>query len=184
MQLPLIQAIEDNGAPISFTLGQVQASPDLIRERAALFYTPTKNLPAQWIGEGEIDVTLPVVCPSFFEGLEIRWYQTPRFWVDLLQRVTGKLRWRSMDPSEVRIIRYDSVEVGYGEGISGAKALLDALKEKTYGRSDGHLLYYFGAIVDDTPGNLLRYEFREESVSHPSLAKARVIVRRHTGSCD
>jgi hypothetical protein len=37
MQLPLIQAIEDKGPPISFPLGQVQASPDLFRERAALF---------------------------------------------------------------------------------------------------------------------------------------------------
>jgi hypothetical protein len=109
--------------------------------------------------------------------MEIRWYQTPRFWVDLLQRVTGKLQWYPMNPAEVKIIRYDSVEVGYGEGISGAKSLLDALKEKTYGRSDGHALYYFGAVVDDDHEHLLKYEFQEEFVADPSLAKCRVIVK-------
>jgi hypothetical protein len=112
MQLPLIEAIEEHGPPISFSSHQVHASPDLFRERAALFYTPTENLPARWIGEGELDVTLPVVCPTFFECMEIRWYQTPRFWVDLLQRATGKLRWKPINPVEVRVIRYDSVEVG------------------------------------------------------------------------
>ena len=93
MHLPLIQLIENNRPPISFSVGQVRRSPDLFRERAALFYTPTENLPPQWMGEGELDVTLPVVCPTFFECSEIRWYQTLRFWVDLLQRATGKLRW-------------------------------------------------------------------------------------------
>jgi hypothetical protein len=129
-------------------------------------------------------VTLPVVCPTFFECMEIRWYQTPRFWVDLLQRATGKLRWKPMNPVEVRIIRYDSVDVGYGEGISGAKSLLDGLKEKTYGRWDGHPLYYFGAIVDDDHEHLLKYEFQEESVSEPSDAKCRIIIRTHKKSPD
>jgi hypothetical protein len=177
MQLPLIQYFENKGPPVSFSARQVRASPDLFRERAELFYTPTDNLPRQWIGEAQFDVTLPVVCPTFVECLEIRWYQTPRFWVDLLQRATGKLRWRPMSPVEVQIIRYDSVEVGYGEGISGAKALLDALKVKTYGRSDGHPLYYFGAIVDDNRHHLLKYVFEEELIPDPSLAKCRVIVK-------
>ena len=82
-----------------------------------------------------------------------------------------------MNRVEVRIIRYDSVEVGFGEGISGAKALLDALKEKTYGRTDGHALHYFGAIFDDNSDNLLKYEFQEELVFDPALAKCRVIVK-------
>jgi hypothetical protein len=72
MHLPLIKLIEDNGPPISFSVGHVQGSPDLFRERAALSYTPTSNLPSKWIGEGELDVTLPVVCPTFFECSEIR----------------------------------------------------------------------------------------------------------------
>jgi hypothetical protein len=184
MELPLIKAIEDHGPPISFSYHQVHASPDLFRERAALFYTATENLPAGWIGEGELDVTLPVVCPTFFECTEVRWYQTPRFWVDLLQRATGKLRWKAVDPAEVRVIRYDSVEVGYGEAVSGAKALLDALKGKTYGRPDGHALYYFGAIADDGPEHLLKYEFQIQSVAEPSLAKCRVIVKRYEGGSD
>jgi hypothetical protein len=85
-----------------------------------------------------------------------------------------------MSPAEVRIIRYDSVEIGFGEGISGAKALLDALKEKTYGQRDGHALHYFGAIVDDNSNDLLRYEFQEELVTDPSLAKCRIIVKPAT----
>jgi hypothetical protein len=176
-RLSLIESIEENGPPRLFSAAEVQASPNLFRERGALFYTPTRNLPSAWVGSGDLDVTLPIASPTFFEYLEIRWYQTSRLWVDLLQRATGKIRWTPMSPVEVIIIRYDAVEIGYGEGIGGAKALLDSLKEQTFGRADGHPLYYFGAIVDDNPDELLSYKFQEQLVEDPSQAKCRVIVK-------
>jgi len=115
--------------------------------------------------------------------MEIRWYQTPRLWVDLLQRATGKLRWSPMNNSHISIYRFDVFELGYGEGISGAKALLDSLKVRTYGRPDGRALNYFGAILDDGPDNIARYDFHEIAVSDPALAKCRVTVNlgRPTG---
>jgi hypothetical protein len=174
---PLIEAIEDNGPPRLFTADEVQESPDLFHERAALFYTPTVNIPLAWVGKGILDVTIPIVPPTFFEFMEIRWYQTPRFWVDLLQRASGKIRWTPMAPADVSMIRYDTIQIRQTEAIGGAKSLLDALKEMTYGRSDGHPLYYFGAIVDDDCNRLSKYEFKQVLVANPSMVKCRIVVK-------
>jgi hypothetical protein len=174
---PLIDAIE-YGPPRLFTADEVQESPDLFQERAALFYTPTANLPSAWVGKSILDVTIPIAPPTSFEFMEIRWYQTPRFWVDLLQRATGKIRWTPMSPAEVLMIRYDTIMIGQAKGIHGAKSLLDALKEMTYGRRDGHPLYYFGAIVDDNPKHLSKYGFEQVLVANPSMAKCRIIVNQ------
>jgi hypothetical protein len=175
---PLIDAIEYDGPPRLFTADEVRESPDLFRERAALFYTPTANLPSVWVGKGILDVIISIAPPTSFEYMEIRWYQTPRFWVDLLQRATGKIRWTPMSPAEVLMIRYDAIEIGQAKGIGGAKSLLDALKVMTYGRSDGHPLYYFGAIIDDNCKDLSKYRFEQVLVANPSMAKCRIIVKQ------
>jgi hypothetical protein len=174
---PLIDAIE-YGPPRLFTSNEIRESPDLFRERAALFYTPTSNLPLVWVGKGILDVTIPIAPPTSFEFMKIRWYRTPRFWVDLLQRATGKMRWTPMSPAEVRMIRYDTIKIGEGNAMGGAKSLLDALKELTYGRRDGHPLYYFGAIVDDNQKDLPKYGIEQVLVTNPSMAKCRIIVKQ------
>lgn len=170
---PLQMAIEYKG-PRQFTRRQVAASSDLFSERCALFYTPTANLPKNWVGQGDLDVTLPVATPSYYEFWESRLYQTPRFWVDLLQRATGKLRWMPFYPAHITLIRYDSIELPC-HFMCGAKALLDSFKVSTTGRSDGRLLHYFGAIVDDSPSHI-KCDYKQELVEHPSQAKTRVII--------
>ena len=172
----LTRAIEYEG-PQVFSAGEICAEADLFAERCALFYTPTENLPSEWVGEGSLDVLLPIATPSFSELLELYWRETPRFWVDLLQRATGKLRWRPVSSSvRLTILRYDSIMLPR-HGISGAKALVDSLKVRTTGRIDGRLLYYFGAIVDDGPRYIADWNFEQERVAHPSDAKTRVIVQ-------
>jgi hypothetical protein len=103
----------------------------------------------QYIGTGDIDITLPVVTPDYTTLKEIRGYGVPRFWVDLLQRQSGKLRWRPIGPARVRITRYDHYIIRGDHVAVGNKALLDSLKVRTSGRRDRKDLFYFGAIFDD-----------------------------------
>ncbi|RYX86601.1 hypothetical protein EON83_00015 [bacterium] len=170
----LLQKLIEEHGPQRFTKRELNASSDLFGERCALFYTPTECFPEEWVGHGNLDVTLPVATPSYYEFYESRLYQTPRFWVDLLQRATGKIRWTPFFPAHVTIIRYDSISLPY-HFLHGAKALLDSLKVSTTGRSDGLYLHYFGAIVDDSPDHV-QTEYRQQLVSHPSQARTRIIV--------
>jgi hypothetical protein len=170
----LSKTIEYNG-PTVFSAPRVAAEPDLFLHRAALFYTPTENIPEKWVGSGPLDVTLPIPTPSYYEFFELRGYRSPRVWVDLLQRASGKLRWRPLAHPKLTIIRYDSMTLpSYAE--VGAKALRDALKVRTTGRSDGMLLYYFGAIFDDDPSALPAHEFVQQQVMSPAEARTRIIV--------
>jgi len=171
----LTQIVEYAG-PQSFARKAIHAQTNLFEERCALFYTPTENLPVAWVGAGPLDVTLPIPTPSYYEFLEIRSYQSPRLWVDLLQRATGKLRWTPYNPARLTIIRYDTQQLPY-HAVAGAKALIDALKLKTTGRSDRRLLYYFGAILDDGPDNIPEPKFRQELVSLSSEARTRIILQ-------
>jgi hypothetical protein len=164
------------GGPQVFTAQQISASHYLFEQRHALIYTPTQHIPSEFIGEGVLDVVLPIATPTYLEFIDARFYQTPRLWVDLLQRATGKLRWRPMFPAEVTIIRFDS-DTGPGAYTDlGVKAVIDALKVSTSGRSDGLCLHYFGAIVDDSAKHI-KYIFAEEIVKKPSEAKTRIVVR-------
>ena len=151
---------------------------DLFSDRAALFLTPTENIPKTWIGDGPLDVTLPIPTPSYHElRFTLYGYRTPRVWVDLIQRQTGKIRWRPNDPVRLTIVRYDAVTLPYHWTV-GLKPLIDALKYSTTGRRDGRLLYYFGAIIDDSHKHIVEYDWRQERISHPSEAKIRVVVEQ------
>jgi hypothetical protein len=167
----------DAHGPRAFTRRELLDSEDLFEERGALFYTPTANIPAEWVGSGALDVCLPIPTPSSHEFFHLRAYQTPRLWVDLLQRATGKLRWQSVVHPRITLTRYDTVVLPF-HAIVGAKALLDALKIKTTGRADRVMLYYFGAIIDDGPQVIGpgQYQFRQELVSEPSQAHCRIRV--------
>ena len=171
----LVHIIENHG-PTKFSLEDTQNSADLYLERAALFYTPTENILEKYIGTGNLDIYLPIVTPTYFESLEFHKY--PRIWVDLLQRATGKIRWRSINPFRLTIVRYDT-EIHANHVEAGMKALIDALKEKTSGRSDGKNLYYFGAIIDDSPkymSNNDSFSIQQKLVESPSESKTRIII--------
>ena len=116
----LTQIIEENGPQI-FTKDEISSQVNLFEERSALIFTPTEHLPPAWIGGGPLDVTLPIVTPSYYEFSRTSAYRSPRLWLDLLQRATGKIRWTTIFPAQLRIIRYDTIQQSYAE--VGAKAL-------------------------------------------------------------
>jgi len=115
------------------------------------------------------------VTPDYTELFELRFYRTPRFWVDLIQRQTFKLRWKPFKKAAIKFTRYDYFQIRNDHCIIGTKALLDALKEKTSGRRDGRFLYYFGAIVDDAP-KYVNISWGQELVDHPKDARIRIQV--------
>ena len=161
--------------PIAFSREDLLEQNNLFAHRAALFYTPTCNISSQYIGEGDIDIVLPIVTPDYTELFELKSYQTPRFWVDLIQRQTFKLRWKPLKKASVKFTRYDYFQIREDHYVIGVKALLDALKEKTSGRRDGRFLYYFGAIVDDGP-KYVNVTWGQELVDHPKDARIRIQV--------
>ena len=149
MQYSLSEALEVDG-PTEFDKDSLTQHSDLFAERAALFYTPTANLPERVVGKGPLNVFLPLSTPDFYECFLIRSYMSPKLWVDLLQRHTGFIRWTPFPRAIVTITRCDTSLLWQDHPIAGTKAVLDALKRQTNGRRDGHRLYYFGAILDDT----------------------------------
>jgi len=162
--------------PVRFQAARLVADENLFAMRAALFYTPTSRIPPEWIGHGSLDVWLPLAIPTIQEYMDCRSRQSVRLWVDLLQRATGKIRWRPNLPARVRVIRVDSVT--YSPFKLCGKSLLDALKASTTGRRDRRLLYYFGAIRDDNNDDLLDGEVTQEFVDSPAKAGTRVIVEQ------
>jgi hypothetical protein len=161
--------------PRSFSRVTLRNQKDIFWHRAALFYTPTANVPSDHVGSGVLDVTLPLVTPDYTDVFEISAYRNPRLWVDLLQRYTGKLRWKPIFPACVTFIRYDSVRIRDDHIRIGMKALADALKVKTAGRRDGRSLHYFGAIVDDAQ-KFAEFSYSQRIVGHPHKAKIRIRV--------
>jgi len=107
--------------------------------------------------------------------MEIKAYQSPRLWIDLIQRASGKIRWKTFFPAVLRIIRYDVIKFSDNIGIAGCKALIDALKYKTTGRRDRLYLYYFGAIFDDSPTEV-HIEFEQVVVESLIEARTQIIV--------
>lgn len=147
--------------------------PNLFQQRAALFYTPSQNIPDGLIGQGTLDIKLPLSVPTIQESSEIIAYRTPRLWVDLMQRATGKVRWHPFHPARVTIITYDSYI--YPVTAPFPKALIDALKVQTSGRRDGQWLYYFGAIQDDGYEDI-ESSLYQAKVENPNQAHCRIIV--------
>jgi hypothetical protein len=159
--------------PMPFTRARLKRQEQLFAHRSALFYTPTQHIPEHYVGGGDLDVTLPVVTPDYTD--ENRAYWNPRLWVDLLQRQSGKLRWRPMRPARILLVRYDSFTIRSDHAAIGMKGLVDALKVRTTGRRDRMYLYYFGAIVDDGPG-FIDVTCEQVLVEHPKDARVRVRV--------
>lgn len=167
--------------PVSFDLLTLQRQEHLLAHRSALFYTPTKNIPPHYIGTGNLDITLPVATPDYTDLWEIRALGSPRFWVDMLQRQTGKLRWRPMSPERIILVRYDFFCIRTDHLAIGMKGLVDALKVRTTGRCDGIYLHYFGAIVDDGPG-FVDVTYEQKLVRHPRDARIRIRVSPQTAN--
>lgn len=168
----LADIVNDSG-PRKFTKSETAAARDLFADRSALFFTPTSSIPMAWVGEGTLDVKLPVSIPSWLEYLEVPGYRSPRFWVDQLQRATGKLRWRPVKRARIKFVIYDTYVKGSSTVI---KSALDALKVKTTGRKDGRSIFYFGAIVDDNWQGVDGCDIIEEYVATPREAGCRLVV--------
>lgn len=166
-----------NDGPTAFEREELDRAEDLFEDRAALFYTPTSEIPEKWIGSGTLDVVLPIATPSAFELNEVIGYRSARMWVDLLQRATGKIRWSPLPPlAHVTVELHDVREERYDAPV-GAKALVDPLKAATTGRADGgRLLYYFGAIIDDSPRHI-ELEWVHAKSDSPGTACTRVAVK-------
>lgn len=162
--------------PLVFGAKRLAAEEDLFDQRAALFYTPTTRIPPKWIGEGKVDVWLPLTIPTVQEYMDCRSRQSVRLWVDLLQRATGMIRWHPNIPARVGIVSIDSTK--QSKHNLCPKSLIDALKASTTGRRDRRLLHYFGAIKDDNGDDMIDYNLTQESVPSPSQAGTRVIVEQ------
>ena len=118
----------DQKGPTVFTAARLARQDCLLAHRSALFFTPTKNIPQEWVDSGPLDISIPIVSPDYTDFFEIPSYRTPRFWVDLIQRQTAKLRWKPFVPARVDIIRYDYFQIRWDHLSWGTKALVDALK--------------------------------------------------------
>jgi hypothetical protein len=168
------EELDDKG-PVTFTRQRLKKQEHLFAHRSALFCTPTKNIPVDCIGSGPLDIMLSVTTPDYTDFYEIPAYRSPRFWVDLIQRQTGKLRWHPISPARVIFSRYDSFCIRQDHLAIGTKGLLDALKVCTTGRRDRIYLHYFGAIVDDGP-TFVDVSWTQEPVGHPREAGVRIQV--------
>ena len=122
-----------------------------------------------------LDITLPVATADYIDFSENRAYLSPRFWVDLIQRQTGKLRWQPFPRAGVVFDRYDCFTIREDHLYGGVKGLLDALKVRTTGRRDRLYLHYFGAIADDGP-TFIDLLCRQSLVVHPKDARVRLQV--------
>lgn len=140
------------GGPKNFSAEQLAEVSDLFGARGALYYTSTEAIPLEFVGEGKLDVELPLALPTFAQYQEVKGYRDPRLWVDLIQQATGKLRWKPYRVARVVIVNQSPRSVAPNRLTP--KALVDALKIGTYGRPDGMRLHYFGAITDDDPESI------------------------------
>ncbi|NTU50624.1 MAG: hypothetical protein HGA87_07115 [Desulfobulbaceae bacterium] len=163
----------------AFRSCELAEHPDLFYERAALFYTPTVEIPSQFVGEGPLDVLLRASLPSWLEYFEICGLRSPRFWVDLLQRATGKIRWTPLEtPARVTFVNYDSCARGTELLI---KPALDCLKKSATGRRDGTRLHYFGAIVDDGWKDICEIVVTEVVQKSSAEPQCRIVVEPADG---
>ena len=171
----ILKGLYDEG-PNLYARCELASNCDLFKERTGLFFTPTANIPVEWVGEGRLDVVLPLASPTLYEWESNPAFRVPRLWVDLLQRVTGKLRWTPISPAKVTIVRYDTSAYDLLAVGAGAKALVDALIVRAAGRRDGRILHYFGAIKDDNVKDLTHERFYQVIVGKHTEARTRIIV--------
>ncbi|MHB0970562.1 MAG: hypothetical protein ACYC7A_21400 [Thermoanaerobaculia bacterium] len=176
----LYEEMYDDNGPQPFKRRRLQSAENLFRDRGALIFTPTDQLPSEWVGDGELFIRLPIVTPTYDESFEIKSYMSPRLWLDLIQRQTWKLRWRPLNSANVAFHRFDVERVREDIAISGVKALLDALKVRTSGRRDRRWIHYFGAIQDDAPGFISELSMEQSIVKHP--AEAHITLRVFSAS--
>ncbi len=167
---------DEQGRPTIFKREELADVENLWQQRAALFLTPTSSIPDEFVGEGVLQVRLPIVTPTYDEWKSIPGYSNTRMWVDLLQRATGKIRWRPMDPVTITVIRRDTYFPGHTV-IAGAKYLTDAYKVSSTGRRDGYLVHYFGAIVDDASRNIGAFNFNCLQVSSRAEVGMEIEIR-------
>ena len=165
-----------DASPKIFTAEELASAADLFRDRTAPYFTPTTNVPSEWVGNGRLDVVLPLPSPTIFDYHTNPAYRVPRLWVDMLQRATGKLRWEPVYPPKLTIVRYDTSAFDHHAIQTGAKAVEDALIVKAAGRSDGRILHYFGTIEDDSIMVLSRTEYYQVLVDEHMDARTRIIV--------
>lgn len=168
------EKLMDHG-PVAFSRELLSKQKHLFAHRSSLFYTPTENLPDEQVGTGPLEVSLPLATPDYNDCFEVRAYMSPRLWVDLVQRHTGKLRWTPITPAKVTIVRYDYVRIRSDHMVAGVKGLLDALKVGTTGRRDRIFLHYFGAILDDGP-EFIKVRCDQRLVRHPKDACMKISV--------
>jgi len=161
--------------PTKFLCKKIQEQDDLFFHRAALLFTPSKNLPAKYIGAGAADISLPIVTPDYLEVREISAYASPKLWVDLIQRATSFIRWTPIDNAKVTITRRDFIKLRDDHYRMGAKALVDSLKYETTGRRDGRSLYYWGGIWDDDKDNA-SFFYQQEIVDDLSQVGMRIQI--------
>ncbi len=162
--------------PESYSKAKLSKEPNLFEQRAALYFTPTSSIPRRFIGGGILDVMLPIAPPTLEERCIFGRDHGVRLWVDLLQRLTGRIRWTPFRRAKVTYVRYDLDASHSVNSLAGAKGLTDALKVGSWGRPDGRYLFYFGAITDDDHEHLDGPHYEYVAVSHPREAKCRVLV--------
>lgn len=162
--------------PVVFSADELRSQDNLFAHRAALFYTPTSSIPEELVGSGPLQIFIPLVTPDWTEAIELRSPRSPRFWVDQVQRQTMMLRWKPFETADVVIIRYDYYKIRHDHLVAGIKALLDAFKFSSTGRSDGRCLFYFGAIADDGP-SYIDLHCHQEWVDHPSNAHTEIGIQ-------
>jgi len=172
----LFEKMSAASGPHAFTMAALAKAEDLFRDRSALYFTPTEGVPRRWVGDGPLSVRLPIATPFYDETFEMRCYMSPRLWVDLLQRATGKIRWRPMNPARILFRRFDVKTYREDIVISGVKALVDALKVRTSGRRDGYYIQYFGAIVDDSQEYLSSLTLEQHVVDSPAEGAVELLV--------
>jgi len=63
--------------PVSFTAGQLGEQKHLFAHRCALFYTPTGNIPVQYVGSSPLDIVLPLASPCYTDSQEVRGVYEP-----------------------------------------------------------------------------------------------------------
>ena len=56
--------------PKVYASAELATEADLFRNRTALFYTPTEEIPPEWVGEGKLDITLPLPPQRYSSGLK------------------------------------------------------------------------------------------------------------------
>jgi hypothetical protein len=69
------EELEERG-PVEFTRHRLAKQQHLFAHRCALFFTPTQNIPVEYVGSGPLDIMLPLASPDYTEFFAIRAYRS------------------------------------------------------------------------------------------------------------